>query len=1001
MKNLLLAALLIATAAFSAPVDSIARLKELFAKPPASYSTLPFFVWNGEMTEAMIDAQLRDYNAQHIGGFFIHPRPGLITEYLSNRWFELVRYTVTQAKKLGMEVWLYDENSYPSGFAGGHVPAQMPESYNEGQGLLPKKLPPSGGGTNYEVIAKGNDGDYGFERVSYQRSGWYGGFSYVDLLKPGVTEKFIALTMPGYEKSLGTDLGKAVPGMFTDEPNINPPVRRSLRWTPDLFPQFEKRWGYDLKPHLMALYQETGDWRKVRHDYYALLLELFVDRWSKPWRQYTDRKGIAWTGHYWEHAWPNPSQGPDNMAMYAYHHVPGIDMLFNQFREDVSAQFGNIRSVKELASVANQMGARRTLSETYGGGGWELRFEDMKRLGDWQSVLGVNMMNQHLSFGTIAGARKYDYPQSFTYHTPWWKHYHVLQDYFARLSLALASGEQVNRILVLEPTTSAWMYASPGDANPRMMAIGHEFQAFVTRLERLQSEYDLGSEHIILNNGRAAGSKFVVGKRTYDVVVLPPGTESIEAGVARMIEQYVNGGGTVMSFVDPPARIEGKADTRMAALAGKQPKRWLRATSLDDATAVGKLVSGDIRNVNGKLFHQRRQLNGGQVLFFTNSSLDESAKATVASKQPLLKMDLFTGSMEPYPVTAGTLNVDLAPGGSLLLITGDGATPAPKFGVGGGTDISANSPMRVKRATANTLRIDYCDLHIGDNVDRDIYFYAAQEKVFKHFGLDTNPWNHAVQYKQSILDRNNFPPGSSFTADFHFEVASGSDTTGWQVAVERPALWKVSLNGGSIQPRKGEWWLDRDFGVYDIGSHVKPGVNTITLTAAQMTVHHELEPVHILGDFGVMAQDRGWKLTPPPQLTTGSWKDQRLPFYSHEVIYSKRVKGSGGRYMVELGKWHGTVAEVRVNGKSAGIVGWQPYQIEITKLLTSGDNTVEVAVTGSLKNLYGPHHGKINRGLTAPQSFRSAPAHQPGGISYDMEAYGLMEPFRVVALSAP
>ena len=32
-----------------------------------------------------------------------------------------------------MKVWIYDENSYPSGFAGGFVPEQMPES--RGMGL--------------------------------------------------------------------------------------------------------------------------------------------------------------------------------------------------------------------------------------------------------------------------------------------------------------------------------------------------------------------------------------------------------------------------------------------------------------------------------------------------------------------------------------------------------------------------------------------------------------------------------------------------------------------------------------------------------------------------------------------------------------------------------------------------------------------------------------------------------------------------------------------------
>ncbi len=66
---------------------------------------------------------------------FIHPRPGLITEYLSDNWFDLYKYTVDKGKELGMKVWIYDENSYPSGFAGGHVPDEMPESYNQGQGL--------------------------------------------------------------------------------------------------------------------------------------------------------------------------------------------------------------------------------------------------------------------------------------------------------------------------------------------------------------------------------------------------------------------------------------------------------------------------------------------------------------------------------------------------------------------------------------------------------------------------------------------------------------------------------------------------------------------------------------------------------------------------------------------------------------------------------------------------------------------------------------------------
>jgi hypothetical protein len=82
-------------------VDSVSSLIELFGNPPAEYSTAPFFVWNGEVTEADIDRQIADYHSQHIRAFFIHARADLITPYLSERWFELYRYTVEKAKKQG------------------------------------------------------------------------------------------------------------------------------------------------------------------------------------------------------------------------------------------------------------------------------------------------------------------------------------------------------------------------------------------------------------------------------------------------------------------------------------------------------------------------------------------------------------------------------------------------------------------------------------------------------------------------------------------------------------------------------------------------------------------------------------------------------------------------------------------------------------------------------------------------------------------------------------
>ncbi|MCA1747522.1 MAG: hypothetical protein LC655_07480, partial [Bacteroidales bacterium] len=269
----------------------------------------------------MIDEQLSDFANKGFGGVFVHPRYGMITEYASEEWYDLVDYAARRAKREGMDLWFYDENSYPSGFAGGHVPAEMPSSYNEGHALRLHRQtlfqPDSAkeyllfhteGDTFRDITATygqyiGKEGNFLlYEKVYYPVTPWYAGHSYVDLLKPGVTEKFIELTMTGYEEKLGKQFGGTVPGVFTDEPNIAPQGGKGLiRWTPDLFEQFEKRWGYRIQPHLNALVESNAMSRQVRHNYYQLLLELFIERWSKPWFEYTENQNLAWTGHYWEH----------------------------------------------------------------------------------------------------------------------------------------------------------------------------------------------------------------------------------------------------------------------------------------------------------------------------------------------------------------------------------------------------------------------------------------------------------------------------------------------------------------------------------------------------------------------------------------------------------------------------------------------------------------------------------------------------------------------------
>ena len=142
----------------------------------------------------------------------------------------------------------------------------------------------------------------------------------MNLLSPGVTEKFLEVTMEPYRREIGKQFGKRVPGVFCDEPNIHP--AGDLPWSEMLAQEFQKRWGYSLLDHLPSLTQPIGDWRKVRHNYFQVLNEQFIEHWSKPYHDYCETNHLEWTGHYWDHEWPNCVGVPDNMAMYAWHQRP-------------------------------------------------------------------------------------------------------------------------------------------------------------------------------------------------------------------------------------------------------------------------------------------------------------------------------------------------------------------------------------------------------------------------------------------------------------------------------------------------------------------------------------------------------------------------------------------------------------------------------------------------------------------------------------------------------
>jgi hypothetical protein len=294
----------------------------------------------------------------------------------------------------------------------------------------------------------------------------------------------------------------------------------------------------------------------------------------------------------------------------------------------------------------------------------------------------------------------------------------------------------------------------------------------------------------------------------------------------------------------------------------------------------------------------------------------------------------------------------------------------------------------------NVLTLDYVDIEAGGESKKGVYFYAANRFAFQKNGLDRNPWDSAVQFRDEILKKE-FPAGGGFTVTYRFKVEEKVQTP-LHAVVERPDLYEISFNDAPVLPKPGEWWLDKAFGVLDLAAGVKTGENALVLKAKRLNYYHEIEPVYLRGRFRLKQADSGFVLVPHEKLQIGPWNEQGYPFYSGSARYALtfKIPTLSGGYRIELPEWYGSVAEVSVNDTSAGLIESAPWELDVTKHIKPGNNVVEVTVIGTLKNMLGPHHNGPGVGTAWPGMFQKGPASgPPPGEKYATVKYGLFKPF--------
>lgn len=116
---------------------------ELFANPTSEYRGTPFWAWNGKLSREELLRQIRVFKKMGLGGFHMHVRTGMDSPYLNEEFMDFIRFCIRTAKDEQMLAWLYDEDRWPSGTAGGRVTDGKPENARKSLLLTPDPMRPS------------------------------------------------------------------------------------------------------------------------------------------------------------------------------------------------------------------------------------------------------------------------------------------------------------------------------------------------------------------------------------------------------------------------------------------------------------------------------------------------------------------------------------------------------------------------------------------------------------------------------------------------------------------------------------------------------------------------------------------------------------------------------------------------------------------------------------------------------------------------------------------
>jgi hypothetical protein len=755
---------LLARAATGEPEASYTALRSAFENPPNDSRNWTRWWWFGpQASEQGIAYELEQMHKQGMGGVEMQWMTPLELEgnfeFLSDRWAQLVKFTVQKAKQLGMRVdftlgtgWPYGgpwipielssqciqltvaEELGPNGY-GVRIPGELRE-HEKLIGLYAAQTLDSGDTLDppsiHDLTPYLRYSDPKFWAVVRPPVGWAvppgrwkiislkqtptrqavrtaglgdEGFVLNHFSRPAL-ERHLEVVGGAFQKAVGDEFGKTVRAVFCDSFEIHLP-RRSYYWTDDFLAEFKKRQGYDLAPHLLALWFNVGDKTpRLRHDFIQVLSELIIENFFVPLREWCEGNNLKSRVQ---------SHGSIAELMEGY----GVNSIPEG--EQVTSGEPPISVHRKYASSSAHLYERPLVSaESFTfltAPGYPDSYRYMVNLELMKSVLDPGLRDGYQEI--VNHGYSYNDPDEKTEpfiemyasavirHTePWWQYYHQFTAYLARCCSLLAQGHFIGDVAVLSPIPDAWSKTTfPQETfwSPEATIHWGDLASLIVR-----SGYDFNfvNDEVLLEKASLESGKLRIGKMEHSILILPNMTY-IPLKTMERVRDFCQAGGVVIATERLPEFATGfqryqENDDRLRALLremfGEVPEKeqavhrdlgrgkaiLLRSVS-DLPQVLRTHVPPDfaLEQRCEAVLHLHRRQEGVDVYFVTNNSdsfQENTATFRVGRKIPEF-WNAETGDCRPAPVytlakNGASIPIRLRPYESVFYVFRDAAEPA-------------------------------------------------------------------------------------------------------------------------------------------------------------------------------------------------------------------------------------------------------------------------------------------------------------------------------------